>query len=75
MRASLLCDGVVDIYLMPAYEDIASLYLVNGKWQLHYVLPDTTADATIRQAKPLPVSKDALGRILNEMSINASSAL
>src|SRR5258708_6167203 len=23
-------DGVVDLYLMPAYDDIASLYLANG---------------------------------------------
>ncbi len=28
-------DGVVDLYLMPAYDDIASLYLVKGQWRVH----------------------------------------
>ena len=27
-------DGVFDLYLMPAYDDIASLYLVNGEWRM-----------------------------------------
>ena len=34
-------DGVVDLYLMPAYDDIASLYLVDGEWRLHYMFPGT----------------------------------
>ena len=68
-------DGVVDLYLMPAYDDIASLYLVNGEWQLHYLFPGTTAIATIREAKPCVLTKDMLGRVLDEMSVNASSAL
>ena len=29
-------DGVVDLYLLPAYDDIASLYFVDGAWRLHY---------------------------------------
>src|SRR4051794_19175368 len=33
-------DGVVDLYLMPAYDDIASLYFVDGEWRLQYVPPD-----------------------------------
>jgi hypothetical protein len=68
-------DGVVDLYLMPAYDDIASLYLVDGEWQLHYVFPNSAAIAKIRQAKPCSLSKDVFGRVLDEMSINASSAL
>jgi hypothetical protein len=68
-------DGVVDLYLMPAYDDIASLYLVNGEWQLHYMFPGTTAIATIREAEPCVLAKDVLGRVLDEMSVNASSAL
>jgi hypothetical protein len=68
-------DGVVDLYLMPAYDDIASLYLVNGEWRLHYVFSGTPAAAEIRQAESWPLSRDAIGRILNEMSINAASAV
>jgi hypothetical protein len=69
-------DGVVDLYLMPAYDDIASLYLVDGEWRLHYVFPGTPpAVVTIRQAESWPLSKEAIGRVLHEMSTHAASAL
>ncbi len=67
-------DGVVDLYLLPAYDDIASLYLLHGKWRLHYMFPGTPTVATICDAQPIPLSKDALGQVLDEMSINASQA-
>ena len=67
-------DGVVDLYLMPAYDDIASLYLVDGEWQLHYMFSGTAAVATIREATPSPLAKHAIGKVLDEMSVNASSA-
>ena len=28
-------EGVVDLYLMPAYDDIATLYFYDDGWQLH----------------------------------------
>jgi hypothetical protein len=65
-------DGVVDLYLLPAYDDIASLYLLHGKWRLHYMFSGTPTVPTIRDANPIPLSKEALGRVLHEMSINAS---
>jgi hypothetical protein len=68
-------DGVVDLYLLPAYDDIASLYLVDGEWRLHYMFSGTPTVATISQAQPCPLSKDAVGRVLDEMSMNASSAV
>jgi hypothetical protein len=68
-------DGVVDLYLMPAYDDIASLYLVNGEWRVHYMFAGARAGATIRPADSCPLSKDAIGRFLNEMSSHAASAL
>ena len=45
-RSTPGADGVVDLYLMPAYADIASLYLVNGEWRLHYVLPGARSALT-----------------------------
>jgi hypothetical protein len=68
-------DGVVDLYLMPAYDDIASLYFVDGEWRLHYMFPGTPAVATIRQAESCPLSRDSIGLVLNEMSTHAASAL
>jgi len=68
-------DGVVDLYLMPAYDDIASLYFVGGEWRLHYMFPGTPTVTTIRQAESCPLSKDSIGLVLNEMSTHAASAL
>lgn len=68
-------DGVVDLYLMPAYDDIASLYLVGGEWQLHYVFPGTSTVPAIRQSEPCVLSRDAIRKVLNEMSTHAGTAL
>src|SRR5271154_4385269 len=51
-------DGLVDLYLMPAYDDIASLYLVDGKWRLHYMYAGTPTVATIQQAESHPLSRE-----------------
>jgi hypothetical protein len=68
-------DGVVDLYLMPAYDDIASLYLVDGEWRLHYMFAGTPTVAALKQADSRPLTKETIGQVLNEMSINAASAL
>src|SRR5271165_6750519 len=68
-------DGVVDLYLMPAYDDIASLYLVDGEWQLHYMFPGTPTVATIRQAEPVQLSKNAISWVLDEMTSHASQTI
>ena len=44
-------DGVVDLYLMPAYDDIATLYFADGKWQLHYTFPDPREAPTLHPQK------------------------
>ena len=68
-------DGVVDLYLMPAYDDIASLYFVNGEWRLHYMFPGTPSVPMIREAESSPLSKDTFAQVLDEMTNNASEAL
>jgi hypothetical protein len=62
-------DGVVDLYLMPAYDDIASLYLVEGQWRLFYVYPDTGAVA--RGTNSIPLTKESLGQVLDDMGSHA----
>ena len=32
-------DALVDLCLMPGYDDIASLYHRDGRWHVHYVFP------------------------------------
>ena len=60
---------------MPAYDDIASLYFVGGEWRLHYMFPGTPTVATIRQAERARFPRMSIGRVLNEMSTHAASAL
>lgn len=66
-------DGVVDLYLMPAYDDIASLYRVNGEWRLHHMFAGTLSVSTLNQAEAIPLSKETLAQVLNEMSVNAAA--
>jgi hypothetical protein len=68
-------DGVVDLYLMPAYDDIASLYFVDGNWRLHYMFAGTPTVATVSQAEPFPLSEDVIGRVLDEMSSHGSQTI
>ncbi len=69
-RSSSGVQGVVDLYLTPAYDDIASLYYHENRWNLHYMFPGTTAVATISEADAVPLSKEALERVLAEMLEN-----
>lgn len=64
-------DGVVDLYRMPAYDDIASLYLSDSGWNLHYMFPETPSVATIRDAASKALTKDSLREVLEEMKRNA----
>ncbi|GAC1335119.1 MAG: hypothetical protein NVSMB14_02420 [Isosphaeraceae bacterium] len=66
-------DGFVDLYLMPAYDDIASLYRMNGEWRLHYVFPGFSTAPTIKEAEFTPLSKEAFSHVLNKMSKHAAT--
>ena len=65
-------EGVVDLYLMPAYDDIASLYFYGGRWNLHYPPWDNPAAATVQEKVGVPLSKEALRRVLEEMKQHAA---
>lgn len=65
-------DGVVDLYLLPAYDDIATLYYYDDRWNLHHAFPDVSDAATVREAQAVPLSKEALAKVLAEMRQNAA---
>jgi hypothetical protein len=65
-------EGVVDLYLMPAFDDIATLYFYDEGWQLHYMSPTSPTVATIREAEHKPLSKESLQSVLDEMIKNAA---
>jgi hypothetical protein len=68
-RQGVGADGVVDLYLMPAYDDIASILFCNGDWQLYYSFSRTLTPQTEQAGEPL--SRELMDRILEEMVRNA----
>lgn len=60
--------GLVDLYLMPGYDDIANLYFWEGAWHIHYVFPSQKTVADNKKAgTSQPLSKKTLGVVLAEM--------
>ena len=71
-RFVLGADGAVDLYLLPAYDDIASLYFMEGEWKIHFVFRDPSAVARVREPEVLTLSETAIVRVLNEMVAHAA---
>jgi hypothetical protein len=60
-------EGIVDLYLMPGYDDVANLYLCDGRWRLHYVFPRSGAVTGVREAESTPLSKETFSEVLEAM--------
>ncbi len=73
-RYSPGADGVVDLYLMPAYDDIATLLFVRGKWQLRYLFDADRSHAAIMADESRLLSKKTLSDVLDEMTAHAAKA-
>jgi hypothetical protein len=71
-RSAPGAEGVVDLYLLPAYDDIASLYYYGDRWNLHYLFPDTKPAATVREAEAMPLSKETFEKVLAQMKQDAA---
>jgi hypothetical protein len=65
-------EGIVDLYLLPAYDDIASLYFYDGQWNVHYYFQGVPITGNIRETPGIPLSKEALNRVLEEMRTYAA---
>jgi hypothetical protein len=64
-------NGAVDLYVAPAYDDIASLYLEGDHWALHYAdRPDPMATESVIEIKPQPYSEMTIRKILDGMAAN-----
>jgi hypothetical protein len=66
-RSSPGTEGIVDLYLLPAYDDIATLCYYDDRWNLHYIPPSSESIATIREAEGKPLSKKTLRTVLAEL--------
>lgn len=64
-------EGLVDLYLMPSYDDIASLYYYKDRWNIHYMEPGIKPKGDIRKEPARPLTKANLLRVLREMQESA----
>lgn len=71
-RSSPGADGVIELYLMPAYDDIATLYYYENRWNVHYSFLGSRQAATVRDAQSMPLSKETLEKVLAEMTQHAA---
>lgn len=69
-------EGAVDLYLVPAYDDIASLYLEAGRWMIHYAFDPSAQDAhSAIETEALPLSEAAILRVLTAISSHAAQPI
>jgi hypothetical protein len=64
-------ESVVDLSVMPAYDDIASLYYYNDRWNLHYMARSQEPVGNIREAAAKQLTKASLRKVLEEMKEHA----
>ena len=64
-------DGLVDLCLMPGYDDIASLYHQQNGWHALYVFPTTATGRGLKEGETQPLSKKTFVAILGEMKKHA----
>jgi hypothetical protein len=65
-------EGVVDLYLMPAFDDIASLFFYDGAWHLHYGNSEDKTIATITEEVSRPLTKETFAEVLDELKKHAA---
>jgi len=64
-------DGAVDLYVMPAYDEVAGLYIIDDEWTLYYVSHKVEAFG-IRQEEAMPLSESTLTDVLDEMAVHGA---
>jgi len=59
-------EGVVDLYLMPTDDDLASLYFEEGAWRIHYAFPPDPMEA-----QTLPLNEQTVNEVLDSIAAHA----
>ncbi len=65
-------DGVVDLYLLPANDDIASLRLLGGAWKLNHAFRGSAMVAGIKMVESMVLDEESLNRVFNEIAAHAA---
>jgi hypothetical protein len=65
-------EAVVDLYLMPTYDDMASLYFENGAWAIHYAFPPDPAEThSVIETEAMPLCQESLNQVLDSIAAHA----
>jgi hypothetical protein len=65
-------EGLVDLYLMPTYDDLASLYFQGGGWVIHYAFPpDPMETRSEIETKAMPLSEETINQVLDSIAAHA----
>ena len=65
-------EGAVDLYLAPAYDDIATLYFMDGQWVVNHSLPPDEAEPHLpTEAVTAPYSEETIRTLLDRMKAHA----
>jgi hypothetical protein len=65
-------EGVVDLYLMPTYDDMASLFLEEGGWVIHYAFPaDPAQTSSETEAQAMPLTEQTINQVLDSIAAHA----
>ena len=70
-RSAPGADGVVDLYLVPAYDDVANLYFCDGSWQIRYPHAGELADSLFREGDTKTLSSASIREVLEAMKTHA----
>lgn len=62
-------EGAVDLYVVPAYDEFASLYFEESGWVVYYVFhPDPLETRSVIEPEAMPLSEETILRVLDAMA-------
>lgn len=65
-------EGLIDLYLMPTYDDLASLYFEDGQWVIHYAFPPSPEEShSVVETQALPLDQAAFQQVLESIAAHA----
>jgi len=65
-------EGAADLYIMPAYDAMASFYFEDGSWNMHYVFPtDPYATESVIMPQVLALDPINISRVLDSIAEHA----
>lgn len=68
-------EGVVDLYLMPTYDDMANLEFRNGGWEIRYAFPADAAANVPTMQSPAPLTSDSINQVLDAIAAHAEPSI